>query len=270
MHIIGTTGEGKSRFIEHLIRGDIEQGTGVCLLDPTDRAETAYNILRYCASIGFTKVCLIDPHTIHSLNRITCLQPFHYQKSFKDAVTANVMDTMRILFDMKDMAHFSFIQQYLPALIRVLWNAEMTLHEAKYFTRYANRFYRSRRDEILNASDELDDDRITIEEAFSSPTRFVDFGSTARRLLPVFQSSLDLMFGADTGVDFVKMITEGWVILVNLDAEGGVEPIHTRLIGTTVINELLFAMYRLRQRGYTKPYYLYVDEAGQYVNDKAA
>src|SRR5436309_269475 len=38
MHIIGTTGEGKSRFIEHLIRGDIQQGNGVCFLDPTDRA----------------------------------------------------------------------------------------------------------------------------------------------------------------------------------------------------------------------------------------
>src|SRR6185369_15513687 len=70
------------------------------------------------------------------------------------------------------------------------------------------------------------------------------------------------------GIDFTKMITDGWVILVNLDAEAGVDPLHTRLLGTAVINELLFAMYRLRQRGYNKPYYLYIDEAGQYVNDK--
>src|ERR1043165_7020663 len=91
VHILGTTGEGKSRFIEHLIRGEILNGNGVCLLDPTDRAETCYNIIRWAASQGFTKICLIDPHTIHSLNRISCLQPFHYNKTFRSATVSNIM-----------------------------------------------------------------------------------------------------------------------------------------------------------------------------------
>lgn len=272
LHILGTTGEGKSRFIEHLIRGDIKQGNGVCFLDPTDRAETAYNILRYCAKIGFEKVCLIDPHLIY-LNKLTCIQPFHRQKSYKDASVSNIMDTMRILFDMKDMAHFSFVQQYLPAILRVLWNAGMTATEAKYFTSFKNPLYRIRRNQILDFTDSLDDDRINIEEAFSTATTYREFGSTARRLRPLFQGKLGLMFGADTGIDFVKMISKGWVILVNLDAEAGFEPLHARLLGTTIINELLFAMYRLRNspKGtYKKPYYLYIDEAGEYVNEKLA
>lgn len=270
LHILGTTGEGKSRLIEHLIRGDIKQGNGVCFLDPTDRAETAYNILRWCAQEGFEKVILIDPHLLRSHNRLPCIQPFHYNKSYKDASVANLMETMRVLFDMKDMAHFSFIQQYLPALLRVLWNAEATTHEAKYFTKYGNRTYRSFRDSILFHSDPLDDDRITIEEAFSSPSRFVDFGSTARRLLPLFHTQLDLMLGTDSGIDFPKMITEGWVILVNLYSGFGFEPIHTRLLGTTVINELIFALDRLRNRGWRGVYYLYIDEAGRYANRNLA
>lgn len=269
VHILGTTGEGKSKFIEHLIRGDILAGNGVCLLDPTDRAETCYNILRWCASQGFTKICLIDPHTIHSLNRITCLQPFHRQKSYKTASVSNLMDTVRILFMSRDAAETPRIQRYLSALLSVLWNAEMTLHEAMYFTDFRNPFYRARRKYILDQCDELDRNRITIEDAFDNYTRWqMYFSSTVNRLEPFFDSTLDLMYGSDTGIDFIKLITEGWIILVNLDAEGGVEPIHTRLLGTTVINELLFAMYRLRQRGYTKPYYLYIDEAGQYINDK--
>lgn len=268
-HIVGTTGEGKSRFIEHLIREDIRQGNGVCLLDPTDRAETAYNILRYCASIGFNKVCLIDPHTYHSHNRITAIQPFYSKKSYKNAVVANLMDTVRILFNTKDAADTPRIQRYLAAILHCLYNAEMTLHEAIYFTEYKHSA--ERRKEILGASDPSDRHRLALEEAFASYYRFnTEISSTVRRLEPFFDSTLDLMFGADKGVDFARMITEGWVILVNLYSGLGVEPIHTRLLGTTVINEIIFALDRLRNRGWRGVYYLYIDEAGRYANRNLA
>src|ERR1700752_2828793 len=228
LHILGTTGEGKSRFIEYLIRGDIQQGNGVCLLDPTDRAETAYNLLRYCASIGFEKVCLIDPHTLHTHGRLTAIQPFHREPSYQQATVSNLMDTVRILFQTKDAAETPKIQRYLPALLNVLWNANMTLHEAIYFTEYKNSV--NRRMEILDHSHPLDRHRLALDEVFSTYTRFTnDFASTVRRLEPFFDSTLDLMFGASQGVDFMKMITEGWVILVNLYSGLGFEPIHTRL-----------------------------------------
>src|SRR5438874_1768233 len=115
LHILGTTGEGKSRFIEHLIRGDIEQGNGVGFLDPADRANTAYRILRHCAKIGFEKVCLIDPHTLHTQGRITAIQPFHRAKSYKQATVSNLAETVRVLFQSKDTAETPKIQRYLPA-----------------------------------------------------------------------------------------------------------------------------------------------------------
>jgi len=271
MHILGTTGEGKSKFIEHLIRGDILAGNGVCLLDPTDRAETCYNIIRWCASQGFTKICLIDPHTIHSLNRISCLQPLHRQRSFKSASVANVMDTVRILFQTKDASETPRIQRYLGALLSALWQSEMTLHEAVYFTDFRNPLYRARRQYILEQCDSLDRNRITLEDAFDNYTRWqMYFSSTINRLEPFFDSTLDLMYGSDTGIDFMKMITEGWVILVNLYSGLGFEPIHTRLLGTTVINELIFALDRLRNRGWRGVHYLYIDEAGRYANRNLA
>lgn len=268
-HILGTTGEGKSKLIELLIREDIKNGNGVCFLDPTDRAETAYNILRYCQSIGFEKVCLIDPHLIHSHNRVPCLQPFHYQKTFAASTVSNVMDTVRVLFQTKDAAETPRIQRYLAAVLNVLWKAEMTLHEAVYFTEYKNSA--ARRKEILSASDPLDRHRLALEEVFETYYRFnTEFASTVRRLEPFFDSTLDLMFGADSGIDFIKMITEGWVILVNLYSGLGFEPIHTRLLGTTVINELIFALDRLRNRGWRGVHYLYIDEAGRYANRNLA
>src|ERR1700704_6255159 len=51
IHILGFPGEGKSKFLEHLISQDIQRGYGACLLDPSDNGDTAYKILRYCAKI---------------------------------------------------------------------------------------------------------------------------------------------------------------------------------------------------------------------------
>jgi hypothetical protein len=271
VHILGTTGEGKSKFIEHLIRGDILAGNGVCLLDPTDRGETCANILRWCAREGFTKICLIDPHTIHSLNRLTCLQPFHRQKSYKNASIANVMDTVRVLFQTKDASETPRIQKYLSAMLSALWSAGMTLHEALYFTDYASPLYRARRDFILEQCESLDRARITIEDVFRNYTRWQQyFSSTINRLEPFFDSTLDLMYGSDAGVDFMKMITEGWVVLVNLYSGLGFEPLHTRLLGTTIINEIIFALDRLKNNGWKGVYYLYIDEAGRYANRNLA
>jgi hypothetical protein len=78
------------------------------------------------------------------------------------------------------------------------------------------------------------------------------------------------MFGHTTGIDFYKMISEGWVILVNLYSGMGFETIHTRLLGTTVINELMFALDKLNRRGWRGKYYLYIDEAGRYANRRLA
>jgi hypothetical protein len=273
LHILGTTGEGKSKFIEHLIRHDIQNGNGAILLDPSEMGEdkTCYNVLKYCCKIGYDKVILIDPHLLHSHKRLVCLQPFHSEKTYKTASVANILDTVRILFAAKDAAETPRIQRYMSAILNCLWNAEMTLHEAIYFTDYLNPTYKARRRYILSLSEEMDRHRLALEEVFTTRASFLnEFQSTIRRLEPFFDSTLDLMFGADEGLDFNKLIADKYVVLVNLYAGMGFEPLHTRLLGTTIINETIFALDRLRNRGWKGIFYLYIDEAGRYANRNLA
>ena len=43
MHVIGTTGGGKTNLIEHMVRQDILNGRGVCVIDPHgDHPESLY------------------------------------------------------------------------------------------------------------------------------------------------------------------------------------------------------------------------------------
>jgi hypothetical protein len=92
-----------------------------------------------------------------------------------------------------------------------------------------------------------------------------DYGSTIRRLKPIFSKTLELMIGSKaTPLNFQKMISEGWVILCNLDPQVWDVP-QQRFLGTLVINELIHASYRLIQSGRNIPYYLYIDEVGRYA-----
>jgi hypothetical protein len=266
-HIVGTTGEGKSKLLEYLIRHDIDQGKGVCFLDPSDMGDTMYNILRYCYQKGIEKVCLIDPYHRFKFNRVPVINPFHYNFSYKDASVANIMETIKTVFGQKDSADTPRIQKYLPAVLRILWASKSTLTDSIYFTQ---KKYASQREMMYEELDLDDRDISMLEEVYRTVYTQEHLQSTINRLQPFYDDTMKLMFGYPKGINFPKMIAEGWVILVNLYSGFGFEPIHTRLLGTTIINEIIFALDRLRNRGWRGTHYLYVDEAGRYANRNLA
>src|ERR1700686_2358156 len=47
MHVIGSSGSGKSRFLEWMMRGDLKNRQGFCLIDPHGELYDA--IVAYCA-----------------------------------------------------------------------------------------------------------------------------------------------------------------------------------------------------------------------------
>ena len=60
-HILGTTGAGKSKLMEHAIRSDIANGNGLCLLDP--HGGLYNNTLDYVTVKRLeNRVILIDPN----------------------------------------------------------------------------------------------------------------------------------------------------------------------------------------------------------------
>ncbi len=281
IHILGSPGEGKSKFLEHLIRQDIDRGYGACLLDPSDNGDTCYKILKYCAKIGYEKVCLIDPHHRYGKYRenpvtkemegcVPCINPLH-EGAPPSAVIGDMMDTVRTLWGNKDFAETARIQKYLSAVIYALQKSGCTLHESLYFTDHANNYYRQIREKILDNLHFADRYRITLEEVFRTRTFYLnEFASTIRRVEPFLEDTMQLIFGGKTAINFQRMITEGWLILLNLDPQGIFGQEHQRLIGTVIINEITYAIHRLREHGWRGVYYLYIDEVGDYATPKLA
>lgn len=63
MHVIGTTGSGKTNLIEHMVRQDILNGRGVCVIDP--HGSLFRNLVTWLSESGLAKqrtVHLVDPN----------------------------------------------------------------------------------------------------------------------------------------------------------------------------------------------------------------
>jgi energy-coupling factor transporter ATP-binding protein EcfA2 len=268
--IFGSTGYGKSRFDVHLITELIRRGEGLILMDASEHGDTMYKVARVCAKLRHRKVLIIDPFSRYS-HKVIC--PINPLSGYKDAAVSKALDTFQILYDQKDWSDTPIIRRYLKAILAVLWNAGLTMVESVYFTEVE---YKEQRQQILEKTDRADRQRMMIEMAFKHQKLFAEYQSTVRRLEEFFHPSLMLMFGWRKGIDFARLIADKWVILVNLYPGGGLDLMHTRLIGTAIINEVLSSLDRLTDphrkdgRIWRGRCYLFIDEVGRYATRKLA
>ena len=271
IHIIGSTQEGKSKLVEYLIRGDIKREIGCCLIDPTTGGKTVYDVLRYCAYKKIKKVCLIDPYHRFEYNTVPGLSPFLYTSEglksdyLKEMSVKDFQDTSHVLFNVKEESSQMRIERYLPSVLNALYDAKRPLRDVEYFT---NRIYKHQRESILRTADNAT--KLDLEEVFSSLMSFSAFQSTVNRMIRFFKGTIGLIFSPEKTIDFMKMVSEGWIILVNLDSGLGFDSLDARLLGTFVINQIQTSIERLNKKGRYKPFYLYIDEASQYANRKLA
>jgi hypothetical protein len=264
VHIIGAPSEGKSKFLEDSIRKDIDAGLGLTLLDSSDGGKTCHDVLKYCAYKGHKKVVLIDPRTLYDHGKIAAIKLLDkYEKLSIDGI----FEAVNILFNTKS-TETPRIKRHLSALLKVLSKSKLTLAETSYFSTYSRGG--DVRERLLESLPESDRDRITIQELYTSKYHFETyFSSTINRLDMFWDEPLSLMFGSDTGIDFVKMISEGWTILVNLAPGKYLSQTDSQLLGVLVISQLIKAadiLFEAEPRGkYKRVHYLYIDEAGRFA-----
>lgn len=271
IHVIGSSRQGKSRFIEWLMREDVNRGIGCCLLDPTAGGETAYRMLAYCAEKKIKNVLFIEPaHADPPYKKVVGLQPFRYSKqdSYRDKSrrisVSTLMSGVRSLYSVKDPAEQNRVERYLPAVFTALYDARHPLTDAAYLS---NRHDRQQQDEILEHTDRITE--MTLREPLDGPLPlYNNYQSTVGRLIRFMRGTIGKMFSVTSGVNWMRVIRDHWVVIVNLSS---LDFFDARLLGTYIIAELETAKERLNalineqknpaERGVYPPYYLYADEA---------
>jgi hypothetical protein len=260
-HIIGTSGHGKSKYMEYHIRKDIDMGFGLCLLDGSKRAATFQSILEYCASINHEKVCIIDPGTLYDYGKIACIQPLDPTYQTKSVQSAK--DAINILFG-SSIDNTPRVQDNLTALFRMLTAQSLTLYESTYFTEYSDERWKGIVAKAEGAEAKLIRDKFSTEGRWKS-----EFSTTITRLNVLRDEPISLMIGANKGIDFATLIDEGWIILANLASTHMNNEI-SRFLGILIIAQLGRAIEVLNARKEKfgevgKFFYLYIDEASKFA-----
>lgn len=264
-HVIGSTGRGKSKLLEQMIREDLKnEKAGLCLIDP--HGELYDEIVDYIAQEHPSyadRLILFNPggdrDNVLGFNPAAGKQIATVQVIAKTFVSAclkawgqeNSKDTPRI-------------RKALKHIIIPLIENQLTLAEADIFLDVDARDERARilknvtNNETLRYWKQFD-------HSIPNPLKRVELLEGADNRLQDFLGNeiIKRILGQrDHSLDFFNIMEEGKILLVNLSTHGlAFDKEDTELLGILLVNEIYLSAQRRNPRDKEKkPFYLYIDE----------
>ena len=270
MQVIGASGRGKSKFIEGMIRQDIINNNGLCLIDPHGYL---YNdLVDWCAAKGMLdkgkkKIILFDPSEPDWTFGYNPLPSDMNNLAFY--VDEMVRATVKV-WGMKNVDETPRMAKWLNNIYYTLAEKKLSLLEAKYLITAEHIAVRKeltedlKEDVIRNAWRDLNKKKaIPFEDKMESSenklNRFI--------INPAIKN---IIGQTERTINFRKIMDEGHILLVNLGTTSDpnkrkISNENCRLLGTLMINEM-YQRSKERPKG-SRPFYLYIDECSYFINN---
>lgn len=265
-HVIGSSGSGKSKFLEWMMRGQLRNREGFCLIDP--HGTLYHDVLKYCAHhVLERKIILLDLSNSHP---VVGFNPF---KRIADGdVSVQVDNRITATLHAWGMAHADqtpTLERVLRIVYTAMIEASLTLPEARHLIDFENR---SVRKHLLRG---IDSPLVRQEweeiQGYDRKEWRDEFLSAKNRLFRFLSSKTLCRFMGvpDNNLDLKKIMNEGKILLVNLAASDRWSKENARVFGSLLINEFFETAIRRGRNGSggkPKPYHLYLDEFQNFVS----
>jgi len=185
-----------------------------------------------------------------------------------DRYVAVMINAMAQVWGGEDTDRTPRLKKCLKLIFWALVEKKLSLYESQYL---AYGIDKDVRQAIVRNLQNSTISRLWDQYLTLSPSRFdEEFGSSVNRLIE-FVSSPDIQTivgQIENTIDFKRAMDEGWIVLVNL-ATKDLSPDNARLLGTLIVNDL-FQKALQRKPDVSRPFYLYIDECGDYLNEDIA
>lgn len=267
MQVIGSTGTGKSKFLEHLIREDIKADSGLCLIDP--HGYLYHDVLKWLQAIDWPtdKIILFDPSED---GYVTGFNPLKLSTKDLSYHVDSMVRACAKVWGGEDTDKTPLLKRCLRITLHALAEHQLTLFETQYLTNPTDKTARQFLtqglvDPIIRQQwDYFNSHKITQRQFYE------EFGSTINRLMEFLAAErIRLIIGQkERTLDFRKIMDEGYIVLVNLAGGRSISHDNARLLGTLIVNDL-FLQATERPKG-SRPFYLYIDECGLFINEDIA
>jgi hypothetical protein len=274
MLAIGTTGGGKTKFIEQCARQDIIHGRGVCIVDPHgNHPDSLYrSMLSWLDERGFTKtriIHLIDPNTSSHVTGINPLQlpSAEYEPTVLAEATLEAIEKM---WGEEDMNTKPTMQRVLSATLTTLTELGLTLAEARMLFDPEDRDgFRAWAIATL-ANDEAREELEWLHAIASEPRGRQDFrqevtGPRNRLAKLTRDDAIRLMVGQQKRtIDLRAALDDGHIILANVAPGPRAGDKAMQMLGRVLIRSIFF--HCVRRRHPERPFFLYCDECQLYLS----
>lgn len=267
MHVIGASGQGKSKFLEHCIREDIKADHGVCLIDP--EGDLYESIVSWCATNEIDKikkVHLFDPSDSKWRFRFNPLYVHPGEKS-RHRID-NVIEALAQVWGGEDSRSTPAIRTTLRAVFSALIATGYTMAEAFYLTSTKDP------DQIVAYLTAQVDNPILNEiwrgyQDAPDRERMIEFGGARRRFVELLEDNeiREILGASEAPFDFKDVMDNGDIVLVNLSPEAmGDDP--ARAFGALLVREMFYCASRRKpSEARDKPFFAYIDECADFLTN---
>jgi len=275
LYVCGSTGTGKSKFLEYLLRQDIQQWrtskSGLLLIDPHG---TLYDSLIEWMAFHQLKRPLV-PIDLRSEKWVISYNMLRDRPGADPSViVSSFVQAMAHVWGATGTNETPLFARWAGNILRTLYEAKQTLIEAEYLIDHlADQVRTLFAGKVRNQAVRRD---WRYAEKLS-PAEFENqVGSTVNRLRRFLATNmLRSMFGQrGASFDFAQALDQGQIVLVNLASRGArVSDEDASLFATLLISDL-WTVAKERGKGDAsnppKPFYVYIDEFQSFVTPTIA
>lgn len=268
MYVIGKTGMGKSTMLENMAIQDIQNGNGLCFVDP--HGTTAEKLLRYVPENRINDVIYFAPFDTKYPMSLNILE--HVEEDKRHLVSSGLMDTFKKVFG-EDVFSGRMVYLLNNAVLSLLENeGESLLGINRIFSDkdYRKKIVSNVKDPAVLSfwNDEFAkyEDKYVKEASAAIQNKIGQFIMTPmiRNIVGQAKSSFDMREIMDTKKILICNFSIG---------QTGSENVN--LIGSLLITKIYLAAMSRANLSYDNlqkaaPFYFYVDEFQNFVNDSFA
>ena len=262
-YIVGQTGTGKSVLLQEMIRQDMEQRQGLCLIDP--HGDLAERVLGLVPPQRIEETIYFNPG---ETKRPIGLNMLEYDPSFPESKTFVVNELLEIFEKLYNLKALGFggpiYEQYMRnALLLTMEDPESgsTLIEIPRILSDRN-FRRHKLSKCKN---------IVVKNFWELEAEKAKGELALANIVPYITSKMNIFIANDlvrpivaqqkSSFDFRKIMDEGKILIVNL-SKGKLGDINSYLLGMIIVGKILIAAFSRAniEEEKRKDFYLYIDE----------
>jgi TraM recognition site of TraD and TraG len=266
MHVIGSTRSGKSKFLEWMMRGDLRQGQGFCLLDPHGTLYDA--VVRYAAHhVLPQEIILLN---LASPDPVITFNPFRRIENadISVQVSRRVASTFRA-WNVRTGDETPTLERMLRLVYTTVIEKNLDLGQARHLIDFEARDIRA------HLIEDLHSDLIQTEWRELQALKRKDWRdevlSFKNRLFRLLTSTVLARFMGlgEHSINIGNIIEQGKILLVNLAETDEFARENARVFGALLVNEFFEAAKRRKPDEFGNdptPYFLYIDEFQNFIS----